>query len=268
LFAALSPTAVGAERAECVPTTYRIHHPPTPIGTQLRNYRAQPGRAAGSAPDIPIDATIACLKRTKSSHRGIGDRKQLKILFAFAANQGFLEEISDLEALEELYLRWPVTATDLGPLRRLRRLRMLTIDSPRNVHDFTPLLDLPDLRHLMIENAKHLTGLEFLTAADRLEVIGVEGSMWTTQKIESLRPLAGLRSLQGLFLSNTRVADKSLAPLADCPQLKAMSCARWIAPQAEFERLKRLKPELECQWFDPTMWEKDWLERRTERVDW
>jgi hypothetical protein len=203
----------------------------------------------GRAEDIPLDAEFAVLGREKNSHRGIGKRKALRTLVAGAVNQEFLDEICELGDLQHLELGWPVTATELGGLRRLANLHVLKIDSPRNVTDFTPILDLPALRSLFIENAKHLKSLDWLAPLkDRLRSLGIEGSIWTMQPIPSLKPLAGF-GFEALFLTSVRLKDKDLTPLAACPNLKLLSCARF-APKANFEALEALRPDIQCTWFD------------------
>lgn len=207
-----------------------------------------------SADQIPPEAERASLRREKKSHRGIGERRRLRHLVAGAVDQAFLDEICTLDGLERLDLMWPVTAADLSGLRNLRGLAHLGIDSPRNVTDFALLLELPALRRLFIENAKHLSDLDWLMEAHHLESLGVEGSIWTTQHLPGLKPLAGLRSLRGLYLTSVRLKDQDLSPLALCPQLQVLDCARF-APRAEFERLERLKPSLECDWFRSDLWD-------------
>lgn len=209
--------------------------------------------ATERADDVPLDAARALLHRTKASHRGIGERQALRHLIAGAADQAYLDEICTLVGLERLELEYPVTAARLDGLRGLAKLRHLSIDSPRNVVDFTPLLDLPALRTLLITNAKHLSDLEWLADAHHLEVLGIEGSMWTEQKIPTLRPLAGLRGLRAFFATSTRLGDGDLSPLAECPQLELLGSARF-APREEFERLHARKPDLVCSWFRPEMW--------------
>jgi hypothetical protein len=201
------------------------------------------------AADIPPGATFAGLGREKASHRGIGARKALTTLFAAAVDQDYLDEIGELEALEYLWLGWPVTARDLAPLTRLERLRFLQLDSPRNVADFAPLTRLPALTHLFIENAKHMDGLEWLAPlGGQLVSLGIEGSIWTLQKVPSLAPLAGF-AFEALCLTSVRLADNGLVPLAGCPNLRFLSCARF-APKARFEALKALRPDIRCSWFD------------------
>jgi hypothetical protein len=201
------------------------------------------------AGDIPPGATFAGLGREKTSHRGIGAHTSLVTLFASSVDQAYLEEIGELEALEYLWLGWPTTARDLAPLARLKRLRFLKLDSPRNVTDFAPLAELPALTHLFVENAKHMGGLEWLAPLKgQLTSLGIEGSMWTMQKVPSLAPLAGF-AFEALCMTSVQLADKDLTPLAACPNLRHFSCARF-APKASFDALKALRPDIDCLWFE------------------
>ncbi len=207
-----------------------------------------------SGEEVPMEAAYASLGRDKASHRGIGKRAALRELSAHGVNQAFLDEIAGLAGLEYLDLGWPVTATDLAPLRALTNVRHLVINSPRNIADFTPLLDLPKLERLFIENAKHLANLDWLRPLkERLLALGIEGSMWTTQPIDSLGPLEGF-ALEALFLTNTRLADQDLSPIATMPNIRFLGTGI-NAPRARFFALRDAKPGLECAWFDEAPWE-------------
>lgn len=224
-------------------TDWNAHYRALPDWAQVRAHWAE--RAA----DIPEEATFAGLGREKASHRGIAARKSLTTLFAASVDQAYLDEICQLDALEYLWLGWPVTARDLSGLTRLPRLRFLKLDSPRNVTDFTPLAAMPAIERLFVENAKHMAALDWLAPLRvRLTALGIEGSMWTMQKIPSLAPLAGFR-FEALCLTSVQLADKDLTPLADCPNLAFLSCARF-APKPQFDALKALRPDIRCQWFD------------------
>lgn len=206
------------------------------------------------ADDVPIEARVGRLQRETASHRGIARRTGLVELETWAVNQPFLEEVACLAKLEYLELGWPVTATDLAPLAALTRLKVLKIDSPRNIADFTPLLDLPALERLVITNAKHMRDLDWLRPLkDRLNVLGIEGAMWTTQRIDSLAPLEGF-GLEALLLANCRVADGELARVvATMPDIAYLSTSRFW-PRDEFRALEAVKPDLDCDWFDDDMW--------------
>ena len=202
---------------------------------------------------VPMDAAFASLARDKASHKGIGRRSALRELSALGANQAFLEEIAELTGLEYLDLGWPVTATDLAPLGNLANLRHLEINSPRNIADFIPLLGLPKLERLFIENARHLHGLGWLRPLkDRLVALGIEGSLYTPQPIDSLAPLAGF-ALEALFLTNTRLADQDLSPIATMPNIRFLGTGL-NAPRAQFFALRDARPGLKCAWFDERAW--------------
>ena len=198
--------------------------------------------------DIKPDDSCLHFYREKNSHRGISECTQVRKLIAKQVNQDFLDEISGLKDLEYLELE-VVTAEDLSPLQQLDHLRTLRIDSLRKAKDFMPLLNLPSLTKLFLQNSKHLHSLEPFSTAHQLVSLGVEGGMWSPQKIPSLKPLEGLASLEALFLTSVQLEDKNLSCLAAIPNLKLLKCARF-APKSEFEALRELMPELQCDWCD------------------
>lgn len=214
-----------------------------------------------AAGHIPDDAERAWVNRQKLNYKGLAHKKALKHLIAANVDQAFLEQIADLADLRRLELEWPFLGTDLTPLLALQRLEHLSIDSPRKLSDFSALLELPSLRTLLITNAKRMPNTGWLRDAHHLEVIGIEGAMDAPYHIESLAPLGGLRSLRAFLGVSTRLADKRLMPLAQCPQLKYLSIAR-CAPRSEFELLHEARPDIACRWFDPEAWGKPVLRRR------
>ncbi len=204
---------------------------------------------------IPLDATSGTHNREKKSHVGISRRSNLRALWAGAVNQDFFDEIVQLTNLEELYMAWPTTAADISGIAALKKLRKLQIDSPRNVTDFTPLTRLPKLVELDLENAKHLYDLSWLRPLkDRLEVLHLDGSINTSQKLKSLEPLDGF-VFRKFWMTNARLEDKDFGPLINCRNLTDFHCARFAARKEDFMRLADARPDLKCQWFDPDLWE-------------
>lgn len=223
-------------------------------------FRSGMGRRHSDCPwyaragDVPLDAECARLQRTRNSHRGIGERSRLREIEAHAVNQDYLDELASLAGLECLALEYPVTAADLEPIKALRELRMLTIHSPRNVRDFTAIAALPRLEVLFIENARQMIDLSWLRPLhDRLKVLGIEGGMYSVQRIPTLAPLEGF-ALHALFLTSTSLADQSLAALHNMETLRYLGTAR-NAPFDEFAALRAARPQLQCDWFDPAMWD-------------
>lgn len=205
------------------------------------------------ASDIPAAATKAWIGRKKLNYRGIRDRNSLTHLIARNVDQPFLEEIGCLTQLERLELEWPMVAKDLSPLLALPKLRFLNIDSPRHISSFASLLELPSLRTLILTDAKSMEDLRWLSDANALEVVGIEGGTFATQKIPSLAPLAGLSELKAFLGVSTAVADQDLQPLATCPKLEFLGIAR-VASKEQFEELRAAKPGLVCSWYRPEMW--------------
>jgi hypothetical protein len=117
------------------------------------------------------------------------------------------------------------------------------------------LLDLPALRTLLLTNAKGMPNLQWLGHAHHLEVIGIEGALDAPYKIDSLAPLAGLRSLRAFLGASTRLQDKNLLPFADCPNLHYLGIAR-CADRSDFDALRKVRPDIVCRWFDERSWEK------------
>lgn len=192
--------------------------------------------------------------REKNSFRGISTRQNLRVLTASAVNQDFLDEICELENLEWLELEWPVTAQSIEGLSRLRKLHRLRLDSPRNITDFTPLLKLPRLTRLDIENAKHLHDLRWIRPLkDKLVKLNLDGSINTTQKLESLDPLDGF-AFEELWLTNTSVKDKDLSPLINCRNLRKLVCAKAVSTFEGFMALADARPDIVCDWFSPEHW--------------
>jgi hypothetical protein len=196
--------------------------------------------------DIPSGATRVLFYREGKSHRGIASYKHVTMIKARQVDQDFLNELCHLQNLTYLEMD-VVTAEDLTPLRDLARLRTLKLEGVRRAKDFAPLLQLPSLTKLFITNAKHLADLDVLAHADRLESLGVEGAIWTQQRIDSLKPLSHLSGLQALFLTSVILVDKTLTYLATIPNLRILDCANF-APAEQFKALRRLMPQLECQW--------------------
>jgi hypothetical protein len=90
--------------------------------------------------------------------------------------------------------------------------------------------ELAEMRNLSWLNLVQFNKIDDFTPVSglvRLKYLGINGSLWTQQRLRSLKPLAGLTELRLLTLFNTRTVDNSF----DCS---------WNYPEAEFAKLKRL----------------------------
>ncbi|MBL4828394.1 MAG: hypothetical protein JKY55_00640 [Aliivibrio sp.] len=201
-----------------------------------------------SVTDITETSNSVHFYREKNSHKGISEFKNITRLLAKQVNQEFLNEISELKNLEYLELE-TVTAETLVKLSDLPNLRYLKIQGVRKASDFITLLDIKSLEKLFIESAKNLGSIDFISGAQQLVVLGLEGGMYTKQKLDSVKAISGLANLEALYLSSVQLLDKNLDYLSSNPKLSYLSSARF-APKSSFDSLKTLMPNINCNWCD------------------
>ena len=196
---------------------------------------------------VASDTEELRFRREKDSHRGISRLTHLRKLVAFCVNQDFLEEISQLPLLEFLYID-QTTATNADCLERCKKLRHLVIVGGTKFSSLSWLQTLPPLDSLRLENFKQITDLSPLSALTSLRALCMEGSIWTTQRVNSFCPIAVLPCLEALFLANCRPFTGGLEPLQGLTQLRFLAIAAFY-PESEFLRLRHALPNLECDWF-------------------
>jgi hypothetical protein len=197
---------------------------------------------------VPDDAQELHFLRERKSHRGFARLQRLKRAWLNGIDAEFLAEIAQVPSLEVLQLS-RVTAADLGPLHRLRRLKRLMVGDAGKIESLHWVAGLPELDALQISNFKRVRDLEPLTALQSLVTLGVEGGMWSPMRPDTLAPLARMPNLRNLFLLSTRVADRSLRPLHALKDLRVLQCTTFY-PDDEFRELRRALPKLECSWFE------------------
>jgi hypothetical protein len=198
---------------------------------------------------IPDHVTSLHFWREKKSHRGIGRLTNLRHIVAHCVNQECLEEIVQLPELEMLYIDG-LTATDLSCIRKRNdTLRHLIIKRGTKVSSLAWLDGLPSLRSLLLEHFKLVTDISPVSALEGLTAFGYEGSMWTTQRVDSLRPISELPKVESLFFANCRPKNDGLKPLHRLRRLRYLEIAAFY-PDAEFMALRKQLPALECDWFD------------------
>jgi hypothetical protein len=153
----------------------------------------------------------------------------------------------EMRGLEGLYLKWS-SIESIENLPNLRQLKYLYIGSSPGVVSIEPLARMPQLWWLELENLKRISDFSPLTALTKLTGLAVTGSMWTKQKIETLKPISTLHSLT--WLAVDKASDESLEPLAN------LSALEWLGlpnryPMEEFAKLSTKLSRTDCKWFRP-----------------
>lgn len=199
--------------------------------------------------DVPLDADSVRLTTGAKNLADLARLPKLRRLWAFNLNPAKLETIAGLASLEELHIDG-LRAADLGGLANLRRLRILHLERNGQATSLSFVERMPPLRALGIFGFIGVQDLAPLRSQPGLEALAVAGSMWTRMTVATLAPLASLTALRHLDLTNLRVRDESLAPLAGLARLETLRIAAFYPP-GEFARLARALPKTDCLWFQP-----------------
>lgn len=144
--------------------------------------------------------------------------------------------------LEALYIKWSGIRS-LAALRSAAGLRYFHLGSSPGLESIEPLASCTDLISLGLENVARITDLDPVGELGQLEALAVEGSMWTTQYVETLEPIGRLTELRYLSLANLRAGDGTLRPLFALHELRRFVGASWW-DEAEREELLRANPGL------------------------
>ena len=161
--------------------------------------------------------------------------------FVSRVNQKMFDAACRVPDLEGLFIKWS-GIKDIDSLRLSGRLRHLHLGSSSQLESIDVLGGLNRLVTLNLQQLNRISDFSVISKLTPLAGLGLDGGMWTAQKIDTLMPLTGLHNLRYLTLLNTRVKDKSFDPLLKLTGLVRFESS-WNYPESEFEKLKGL-PDL------------------------
>ncbi len=141
-----------------------------------------------------------------------------------------------------LNIKWSAIKR-IDSIKRLKNLRYLNLGGSSQVESIDCLSDMRDLLWLEIDNLKKITDISPLSKLSRLIGLSLEGSMWTTQIVDSLTPIGQLTNLEFLSIANLKAKNKTLMPLLNLKKLKTLHLAKWW-PKSEISTLKGELPAL------------------------
>jgi hypothetical protein len=145
-----------------------------------------------------------------------------------------------IPALEGLYVKWSGIKS-IAALQNASSLKHLHIGSSAQLESIEPLSAMTDLLWLSVENLKKISCLQPLSSLTNLQGLSIEGSMSSTQGVETLRPIGELHQLKYLSISSLRARDRTLAPLYPLQNLEAFHSAQWWS-QSELDEIHRRNP--------------------------
>ena len=172
--------------------------------------------------------------------------------FHTRVTQEMFEAACAMPQLEGLYIKWSAI-TSLAPIARHAHLAHLHLGGAPSATHVEALAQLPALVSLDIANVRAAGNLDFLRGLPGLRELSISGDSNSLKPllIDSLAALVALRELEQLNLTTVRLADGSLAPLAELPKLKHLGLANMF-PMEEYARLAGRRPDIQCDRFEPS----------------
>ena len=133
--------------------------------------------------------------------------------------------------------------SSLAPLAELTQLQGLRLVSCKHVSDFSPLRKLDRLRSLSIDTKHGLKNLEFLTGMSDLRSLCL--GLGDKDKLKSIAPLAKLSNLSELEISSMPTMVKDLSPLKKLKNLKLILVDKSSLKEreAEYDEIRKALPE-------------------------
>ena len=153
-------------------------------------------------------------------------------------NQKIFDAVCQMPSLEGLWIKWS-GIKNIDNLIQLKNLKHLHLGSSSQVENIEVLGRLYNLETLETEQLNKISDFSVISNLTQLQGLGLDGSIWTAQKIDSLEPIRELKKLKFLTTTNSRIKDKSFDPLLSLNELVRFNCS-WNYPESEFEKLKSL----------------------------
>lgn len=107
------------------------------------------------------------------------------VLFTSQMTQSLLEAISLMPQLKGLYIKWS-SIQSVQPLTQLKNIERLHIGSSTRIADISVLSELKSLITLEVENVPSMKNIDFVSSLTNLLELGIHGSNWTFQHIDTL----------------------------------------------------------------------------------
>ncbi len=140
--------------------------------------------------------------------------------------------------LEGLYIKWS-GIKKLDYLSDLKKLKYFKLGDSSQIESIEVIKTMANLETLELVQLNKICDFDIIKDLTNLEGLGIDGGMWTAQKINTLEPISGLNKLKYLTTTNSQIKDKSFSSILNLKELVRFNCS-WNYPESEFEKLKTL----------------------------
>ena len=110
---------------------------------------------------------------------------------------------------------------DLSSIKRVKNLKHLAVRWNTKLENITAISDLP-LHSLALEDTPKVNDLAPIQTLAQLEHFTCSGGHGRSNSISTLEPIAQAQALKFLTLTNVRVLNDGLLPLARCSKIESL----------------------------------------------
>jgi hypothetical protein len=158
--------------------------------------------------------------------------------FCSKVSQQMFDAACAIPNLEGLYIKWS-SIKNVDKIKSLTKLKHLRLGASSQLESIEPLTEMKSLITLELEKINKIPDFSPIFNLTQLNGLGLDGGMWTAQKIDSLKSIEKLEGLFYLTLTNTRIIDKSFDPIKLLKNLIRFNSS-WNYPKSEFAKLKTM----------------------------
>jgi len=154
-------------------------------------------------------------------------------------SQKIFDSICEMENLEGLWIKWSGIKS-INKIKNLKHLKHLHLGSSSQIENIDVLGEMKSLITLETTQLNKIIDFSVIGNLTQLEGLGLNGSIWTAQKLDNIEFISSLQQLRYLTLTSTQIKQKSFDPLLKLQQLERFDCS-WNYPEKEFEKLKNIR---------------------------
>ena len=216
----------------------------TPLLDDVRAIRSQeaPAWDERDRPLLIADGRLIRLKELRADVRATQ-------AYAVGVRPPDLDRLARHLTTEALVL-YDVQVPDLTPLQHLGGLQWLALSWNTKVTSLDPLTSLRHLTRLTIDDTPKVRDLEPLASLTSLVALEYSGGIWNRNTALTLEPISRLPVLEELRLTNLKVFEGGLRPLAASRSLRRLDVSNQF-DTADYAYLSVALPEVDCASFAP-----------------
>lgn len=143
---------------------------------------------------------------------------------------------------------YDIKASDLSSLEKLTNLEILEIEWNTKATNLWDISKNKALKALCIKDFSKLIDISLIAGGYSLSILSLSGGNSKPLKPDTLKTLSALEQLEYLGLSNVRILDNSLEPIAKLKKLKKLNISNQF-PTEEYARLSVMLPNTKCDKF-------------------